>query len=226
MSDTVVGALIGSGVTVALELSRLLLLRKKPRRIVFEEINKDPELVTFPSNSPIGVTINNLPVTKPSKVTWKVHNESSEPIKPDSFIQVRFPKATPIYVSIVPQSANFQAVKNQRDVLLKIEYLNPSKEHKDIYQLEVICDGKPEYEIVGSGIGWSTRTTRKVPSFVYFSLGMLAVLLLGAVSTGILLVKTTHGVNNWAASIAALTAGFVCATIVLRHAPFELKIKK
>lgn len=137
-----------------------LQLRKRPRRIVVRELPSASFVHVEPSlRHRITTAFDGHPINTLMVAAFELYNEGSEHIQ-NAALTVILPAGTVVLqATVLPRDCGPKCeVGGDNRVTLSLPYVNPFREHKQLFRLFVLADGETRHaKITGSGEGWSVR---------------------------------------------------------------------
>lgn len=170
-----------SALVAIITCSFVLWTRKKPNKIIIQDITQTSLVRVWPSvKSKISLTFDGQPITSLGQVDLEVSNEGSEVIKDPLFV-IALPKSSNVLdVLLSPQSTGATKSIENNTVTISIPHLNPIREHGQLLFVSILVDGKTgPLKVTGTGEGWSTRhlslpTEKEIKSRSFMFFGFMA----------------------------------------------------
>jgi hypothetical protein len=184
--DEAVAGLIGAAISAMVAIGLYHRSRSKPKHIVCTELLRTSLIqVRQEAGEKTRISYNDVDVERLSLVKLQLRNSGTEEIcEPQIKIRVKGPKrivdvlaeispersAPPMKVKFAGESAN--------EIELHLDYINAYSHHKEVFNLDLIVDGKVEsLDVLGSGAGWSVQL-RSLKSQTIFAISMWTVVIM------------------------------------------------
>jgi len=151
-----------SAVVAITTLIYVLRTRKRPRRLVVREAAKSSLVRIWTSvREKIGITFEGRSIKTLGQIDFELLNEGSEVIQ-RPVVTFTLPDETRILdTHTAPEELQAERQMESCKVTVKLPYVNPFHDHRQVISLSVLVDGPTSpVKVAGAGEGWSVRHKR------------------------------------------------------------------
>lgn len=154
--DRVVGSLAGAVVTSVVALIIWWLNRKRPSKVLVQELDVTSLVRIAKTVSPrIITTLDGKPVAQLSQMELSISNETADTIK-QIVLSFEFRESTEVLECELSTRDATQSIKERNRLQIDIPFLNSRRHHGERVVAQIICDGSVrDCKISGRGEGWS-----------------------------------------------------------------------
>jgi hypothetical protein len=221
-SDAGAGWIFGLVSLIVLIISALR--RKAIQRVIFQELSRRSlVLISEQIRNKINISFDNQPVENLSQLQANVINGGLDIIK-EPTLKIYVPGAKKFLdVSIEgefgSQSATF--IVNDKNVEIKLPFINPVKQHSHRIIISLLMDGDMEgLQVRGNGEGWSIQHEmlgRRLKRHLKASLALYWLVCLVYIAYGFIFVPRTFGISvtEWSWRALVVTSPFLLTFALL-----------
>jgi hypothetical protein len=148
-----------SAVIAVVSLLLVLRSKKKPSRLVVRELKNSSLITIWPSvRDQIKISFDGHSITALSQIEVELFNEGSEVIHGPTLTVTLAQKSNVLGTLLIPADVQAEAKISENRVVVNFPYLNPVRDHGQVFNLSILADGDTE-QIAASGMGegWSVR---------------------------------------------------------------------
>src|ERR1017187_5624313 len=138
------------------------LRRRRPKRLVVREAHGLSLLSIRPGlRKRLTVAYDGHPINALSMAVFDIYNDGSDPIQ-KAALTVILPEGNVVLSAVIvpsdPSDCESKCQSSGNEVTVSLSYVNPFREHKQLFYLMMLFDGESRHaKVYGGGEGWSVR---------------------------------------------------------------------